>query len=1526
MNSNMSDKKSILIVEDDSILALAASRIIKKNGFEVIIVHSGEKAVNTVSSEVNIDLVLMDIDLGKGIDGTEAAKQILKVRQLPIIFLTSHSEKEYVDKVKSITRYGYVVKDSGEFVLMESINMAFELFEVNRKLKEDIARRSRTEIELKKSESRLSAIFHSSPVGICINTADKGIFLDVNESFSKTTGYRKDEVLGKTPDDIGIWLSESSGTLAEKLLKNSGKISNAEMPFIKKTGELGFAIISSEYIDYNGIECILTLINDITENKEIRSALSESRKMLDNTQKAARLDTWTVELNSDKQNVYSRGELKWFDSKSGFSIKQVLDVTHPDDREIVKNAWEGVYRGESFSIEHRAIINNRHIWFYVKADVVLDKNNKPGKVIGITLDITERKKAEAETLHSLSLLKAALESTADGILVVGLDGKVKSYNQRFAEMWKLPSSAFVNEADSELLKGALQQLADPDGFSKRVSYLYSNPGLESFEKIYLKDGRVFDRYSIPQKINNDIVGRVWSFRDVSETNAYEKALAKSEVKLRAMIHAVPDLMFTMDKYGTILEHHTRDSSELYLPPEEFLGKNISEILPKEVYEPALKKIEAAITLNTVQTLEYSLEINGSLRIYEDRIVKSSENEVLSIIREVTQSKNDRLDLIKRGQIFTIISRFAERIFREGINPETIDFMLSGLGNAFDLSRTYIFKKTSEDENEIVVKQIYEWCASGIFSSASVLDVSRFSIPKNTKYSGKIEKMINEGCLKAKVTDLIDDEYESYLMEVQKLKSYLFIPVFVNKKWWGIIGFDECRFEREWSEYEMEALQTAANILGGSLEKDQAVSELANSMELYYTLIAASPDSYSVTDISGHQIFASKKALELFGYGSLDEVYGMSVFNWVTDEYKEKALEKFNRLVEAGVTETETYVLKKRDGTEFTAELTACRFNDAAGKPRGIIIVTRDITQKLLAEKIDAEEAASRKILIEGSSDGIVTMNQLGRLVEANKKFLEMIGYDLDEARNLYVWDWDAKFNKADIEKMIEKIDEKGDHFESKHVRKDGSIYDVEISSNGTIVNGQKLIFCVCRDITSRKEAEMKIQESEERFSKVFRTIPVGVSITRLSDGVYIDANDALLNIGGYQRDEVIGHSTVELNVFTDAERGELIREFTKTGRMLNSDHTFPRKDGTFASVIYSWEMIELDHEKYILGIVIDITERKAAEKKIKESEERFSKIFHSNPVGIAITKIETGEYVDVNDSLLKMLGYSREELIGKNSVEIGVFDHETRERFIKTLKETGKVNNGEINYLRRDGLMSNLIFSMEPVEINKVNYVLGIVLDVTEKKKYETQLKKSLEEKNVLLKELQHRVKNNLSVISSLLHLEMDSLSDEHSKGVFRNSISRINSLAAIYEQLYSSELISEINLYNYLNRLVESLSKTYNINEKVKISTDMKKDAYIDLKRSVLIGLIFNELITNSLKYAYPDGGSGNISAGFDSSDGTAKIYVRDEGVGLPRDFDIKKNKSLGLKLVHMLTEQLEGDLEIRSEKGTWVEISFRL
>ena len=136
MKDQESPKNRILLVEDEAIIALAEKQSLEKHGYEVVTAYSGEKAVETATEDTEISLVLMDIDLGSGIDGTEAAQQILKVRSLPIVFLTSHSEREYVDRVKKITSYGYVLKGSGEFVLIEAIEMAFELFRAHEREKQ----------------------------------------------------------------------------------------------------------------------------------------------------------------------------------------------------------------------------------------------------------------------------------------------------------------------------------------------------------------------------------------------------------------------------------------------------------------------------------------------------------------------------------------------------------------------------------------------------------------------------------------------------------------------------------------------------------------------------------------------------------------------------------------------------------------------------------------------------------------------------------------------------------------------------------------------------------------------------------------------------------------------------------------------------------------------------------------------------------------------------------------------------------------------------------------------------------------------------------------------------------------------------------------------------------------------------------------------------------------------------------------------------------------------------------------------
>jgi len=133
---NPTARRKILLVEDELITAMAESQVITRHGYEVIIAGSGEKAIDTIKTDPSFDLVLMDIDLGKGVDGTEAARQILALRNLPIVFLTSHSEREMVEKVRGITRYGYVIKNSGDFVLLSSIEMAFELFDSHEGLSE----------------------------------------------------------------------------------------------------------------------------------------------------------------------------------------------------------------------------------------------------------------------------------------------------------------------------------------------------------------------------------------------------------------------------------------------------------------------------------------------------------------------------------------------------------------------------------------------------------------------------------------------------------------------------------------------------------------------------------------------------------------------------------------------------------------------------------------------------------------------------------------------------------------------------------------------------------------------------------------------------------------------------------------------------------------------------------------------------------------------------------------------------------------------------------------------------------------------------------------------------------------------------------------------------------------------------------------------------------------------------------------------------------------------------------------------
>ncbi|HEY9711136.1 MAG TPA: histidine kinase dimerization/phosphoacceptor domain -containing protein, partial [Oculatellaceae cyanobacterium] len=219
----------------------------------------------------------------------------------------------------------------------------------------------------------------------------------------------------------------------------------------------------------------------------------------------------------------------------------------------------------------------------------------------------------------------------------------------------------------------------------------------------------------------------------------------------------------------------------------------------------------------------------------------------------------------------------------------------------------------------------------------------------------------------------------------------------------------------------------------------------------------------------------------------------------------------------------------------------------------------------------------------------------------------------------------------------------------------------------------------------------------------------------------------------------------------------------------------------------------------------------------------------------------------------------------------------------------------------------------------------SLQLEIAEHKLTEAQLKELLSEKEILLQEIHHRVKNNLQVISSLLDLQSQYIEDKVMQEIFRTSQRRIKSMSLIHEQLYQSKNFAKVNFAEYLNNLVVDLFETYGINTD-KITIELNLDEInLNISTAINCGLIVNELVSNSLKYAFPTGTEGTIDISlFSDIDRNCTLIVRDNGIGFPKNLDLKNLKSLGLQLVRLLANQLKATLELNGSAGTKVYLKF--
>ncbi|MBT4090996.1 MAG: sensor histidine kinase [Deltaproteobacteria bacterium] len=227
---------------------------------------------------------------------------------------------------------------------------------------------------------------------------------------------------------------------------------------------------------------------------------------------------------------------------------------------------------------------------------------------------------------------------------------------------------------------------------------------------------------------------------------------------------------------------------------------------------------------------------------------------------------------------------------------------------------------------------------------------------------------------------------------------------------------------------------------------------------------------------------------------------------------------------------------------------------------------------------------------------------------------------------------------------------------------------------------------------------------------------------------------------------------------------------------------------------------------------------------------------------------------------------------------------------------------------------------------NKVVRVQGTIMDITEKKKNEELIKASLKEKETLLQEIHHRVKNNLTVVASLLNLQANSMEDESLKAALSDSQSRVQAMSAIHETLYQSENLSAIDMNIYLSKLGHDVARNYRIGSQVNLKVEAENIS-IGAKQASPIGLIINELITNSFKYAFPVTEDGEIKINLQKTEDQIELEYADNGIGMPEGLDWKNSDTLGLKLVRTLVEnQLNGSINLESDNGTRFIIKFNI
>ncbi|MBF0564607.1 MAG: PAS domain S-box protein [Nitrospirae bacterium] len=680
---------------------------------------------------------------------------------------------------------------------------------------------------------------------------------------------------------------------------------------------------------------------------------------------------------------------------------------------------------------------------------------------------------------------------------------------------------------------------------------------------------------------------------------------------------------------------------------------------------------------------------------------------------------------------------------------------------------------------------------------------------------------------------------------------------------------------------------------------------------------------------GRIIDANKRYAEMFGYEP-GEMFGMSVFDLVAPQYREIAMKHVSARYE------EPYEADglKKDGTIIRVEVCGKNMEYEGRKVR--MSALRDITEKkareeqlrqseerfrMIAENITevfwmADVAISKVFYVSPGYERIWG-RPMSSVYENPRSFIDSIHED-DRQRALTTFE-------------IEKIGQPFDH-EYRIIRPDGTIRWIwERGFPVADKTGRVTRYAgVSTDITEKKRMNDELKESEQRFKALFDGVPDAIFLADPETGYIIDANLSASKLLDRPVSEIRGMHHTELHPKeTEQYSKEAFREHADESRQKSQIHPIEnyvvRSDGRHIPVEVNAQIIYIKGKRILQGVFRDITDRKNA-------EQEWEYTFNSMSDLIMIVDINQ-KFIKVNKAFASKMGKTQEEMVGLACYESvhGLSEPPPYCPQSKLLVD-GKSYEYEIFEERLGGYY---LVSVTPLRDSDSDIVGSVIAakDITKRKSLEEELQKSTQQSesmmrdmSMLLKEIHHRVKNNLQIISSLLSLQADRISDANFQNIFKDSQNRIKAMALVHEKLYRSSNLTEFDVKEYIQDLSSELFYTYNAYPD---AIDLRFDigiVSIDVDLIITCGLVINELLSNALKYAFPGGKKGRITISFNRAlNDKYLLIVSDDGVGIPEQWDIETTDSLGLQLVNdLITRKLKGKIDLDRTIGTKFTMVF--